>query len=49
MNELLLFLLILLNVAIATWNCYAVGTAWKDTMATGGWFNKLVLWYYGPP
>lgn len=44
MNELLLVAILCLNVLISVWNCYAVGTAWKDTMAMGGWFNKLVLW-----
>lgn len=44
MDGLLLFGIIILNVLISIWNCYAVGTAWKDTMAIGGWFNKLVLW-----
>ncbi|HRY36270.1 MAG TPA: hypothetical protein P5230_00105 [Candidatus Magasanikbacteria bacterium] len=29
---------------ISVWNCYAVGIAWKDTMAFGGWFNKTLLW-----
>jgi hypothetical protein len=43
--DLVLIVLILaLNVLIGVWNCYAVGSAWKDTMALGGWFNKLVLW-----
>jgi len=36
--------ILVLNVLISIWNCYAVGTAWKDTMAMGGWFNKLLLW-----
>ena len=44
MDGLLLTLLLLLNVLISVWNCYAVGTAWKDTMALGGWFEKLLLW-----
>lgn len=44
MDGLLLILILILNVGISIWNCYAVGTAWKDTMAIGGWFNKLVLW-----
>lgn len=35
---------LILNVVISVWNCYAVGTAWKDTMAFGGWFEKLLLW-----
>lgn len=44
MEILLLVGILVLNVLISIWNCYAVGTAWKDTMAIGGWFNKLVLW-----
>lgn len=44
MEVLLLIGILILNVLISIWNCYAVGTAWKDTMAIGGWFNKLVLW-----
>lgn len=44
MDLLLLIGIIVLNVLIGVWNCYAVGTAWKDTMALGGWFNKLLLW-----
>lgn len=43
-NNLLSILLLLLNVAISIWNCYAVGTAWKDTMALGTTFDKIVLW-----
>jgi hypothetical protein len=44
MNEMLLLAVLVLNVLISIWNCYAVGTAWKDTMSIGGVFNKLVLW-----
>lgn len=44
MNALLIIGLLILNVLISVWNCYAVGTAWKDTMALGGWFNKTLLW-----
>ncbi len=44
MNEFLLFAVLALNVLISIWNCFAVGSAWKDTMAMGGWFNKVVLW-----
>lgn len=44
MDALILFAVLLLNVLISVWNCYAVGSAWKDTMALGGWFNKTVLW-----
>lgn len=44
MNEMLLVGILVLNVLISVWNCYAVGTAWKDTMSIGGLFNKFVLW-----
>jgi hypothetical protein len=43
-DALLLFLILGLNVLISIWNCYAVGSAWKDVMAVGGWFDKLLLW-----
>ncbi len=36
MEALLLAGILILNVLISIWNCYAVGTAWKDTMAMGG-------------
>lgn len=35
---------LILNVLISIWNCYAVGSAWKDVNALGGWFEKLLLW-----
>lgn len=44
MNEVLLVGILLLNIVISVWNCYAVGIAWKDTMAMGGLWNKIVLW-----
>ncbi len=44
MDALLLIVVLTLNILISIWNCYAVGTAWKDTMSIGGGFNKLVLW-----
>lgn len=44
MNELLLVGILALNIAISVWNCYAVGTAWKDVMALGSGFEKLLLW-----
>lgn len=43
-DAVLLVGILILNVFISVWNCYAVGSAWKDTMAIGGWFNKLLLW-----
>lgn len=44
MDTLLFAGILVLNVLISIWNCYAVGSAWKDTMAMGGWFNKTLLW-----
>ena len=44
MDALILFAVLAINVLISIWNCYAVGSAWKDTMAMGGWFNKTILW-----
>lgn len=44
MNTLLLVGILVLNVLISIWNCYAVGSAWKDTMTLGSTFNKVVLW-----
>ena len=44
MDTLLLAGMLLLNVLISIWNCYAVGSAWKDTMTMGSGFNKFVLW-----
>ncbi len=44
MDATVVIIVLIINVLISVWNCYAVGTAWKDTMAVGGWFNKLVLW-----
>ncbi|MCA9340671.1 MAG: hypothetical protein KDA17_07175 [Candidatus Saccharibacteria bacterium] len=44
MDGLILVLVLILNVAISIWNCYAAGTAWKDTMAFGSTFDKVLLW-----
>jgi hypothetical protein len=44
MDVLLIVLILGLNVLISIWNCYAVGTSWKDVMAMGSGFEKLVLW-----
>ena len=44
MDMLLLIGILLLNVFISVWNCYAVGTAWNEVSAKGGWFSKLILW-----
>lgn len=35
---------ITLGVLISTWICYAVGTAWRDTMVLNSSLNKLLLW-----
>lgn len=43
MEAILLVGILILNVAISTWNCYAAGTAWKDVMAMGTGFEKLLL------
>lgn len=44
MDNLLLVLILCLNVFISIWNCYVVGTAWKDTMFAGSGFDKALLW-----
>lgn len=44
MEAVILFLVLGLNILISIWNCYAVGTAWKDTMAFGTKFDKVILW-----
>jgi hypothetical protein len=44
MDAVLLVGVLILNVLISIWNCYAVGTAWKDTMAMGTTFEKVLLW-----
>jgi len=44
MNIVLVGILLLINVAIATWNCYAVGVTWKDVQALGTKFDKVVIW-----
>lgn len=40
----MIFLLICLNVAIAWWNCYAVGSVWRDTKAFGSTFDKALAY-----
>ena len=44
MDSILLIAVLGLNILISIWNCYAVGTAWKDTMAMGSTFDKVLLW-----
>lgn len=40
---LILFLLLALNFGISWWNCYAVGKAWEETKAVGG-FPRVLAW-----
>lgn len=44
MDMILLVAVLLLNTLISIWNCYVVGTAWKDVMAMGKPFDKVLLW-----
>ncbi|MDD5213636.1 MAG: hypothetical protein PHG82_04390 [Candidatus Gracilibacteria bacterium] len=44
MEAFMLFMILAINVLISVWNTYAVGTAWKDTMAFGTKFDKALLW-----
>lgn len=44
MNTFWLVLILILNVGISWWNCYAVGSAWKDTKVFGNWFDKALLY-----
>jgi hypothetical protein len=43
MELLLIGFMVLLNVAIASWNAYACGKAWAETKAVGGW-RRFVTW-----
>jgi len=36
-------LLLLINLGIAWWNCYAVGSTWPETKAAGG-FTRVLAW-----
>ncbi len=40
----LLFFLLALNIAIATWNCYVVGVSRQVIRSQGGSFIRFVLW-----
>lgn len=40
----LVFFLLALNIAIATWNCYVVGVSRQVVRAQGGAFLRFVLW-----
>lgn len=44
MDSMLFILVMFLNVGISTWNCYAIGMCWKDVMALGSGFEKLLVW-----
>lgn len=44
MDNILLVFVLLLNILISVWNCYAVGSAWKDVMTLGGTFDKVLMW-----
>ena len=41
---LILVAILAINVAISVWNCYVIGTAWRDVQALGSGFDKLILW-----
>src|SRR2546423_9741851 len=43
MNVLMIVLVWLLNFAISTWNAYAVGKAWVEARAAGGW-PRIMCW-----
>lgn len=44
MEMLLFFGIVFINILISVWNCYAVGHTWKDVMAMGSGFEKMLLW-----
>ncbi len=44
MEMLFLGGIILLNLAISVWNCFAVGRVWNDVKIAGNWFDKLLVW-----
>ena len=39
----ILVLLLILNLALSTWNAYVCGKAWVETKAAGGW-NRFMVW-----
>jgi hypothetical protein len=43
MEFLLIGLVWLLNLAVSTWNAYAVGKSWVEARAAGGW-PRLLCW-----
>lgn len=44
MEMIWIILLMLLNVAISTWNCFAVGASWKDVMTLGGRLERWTIY-----
>ena len=44
MEMLILVIVLIINVAISIWNCYATGRAWRDVMALGSTWQKFILW-----
>ncbi len=44
MEALLLIGILLLNGVISWMNCRAAGYMWRDTMAVGSFFDKILLW-----
>lgn len=40
---LIVFLILLLNFVISTWNAFAVGNAWVETKHNGGW-PRFMVW-----
>lgn len=44
MDMLLLACILVLNVVISVWNCYAVGQVWNDVKLIGTTFDKVLSW-----
>ncbi len=44
MSTFLMIFVVLLNVGIAWWNTYAVGSVWNDTKISGSKFNMALLY-----
>lgn len=44
MTTFFLILILVLNVAISWWNCYVVGSAWKDAKVFGSRFDMALLY-----
>lgn len=43
MNTMIILFLVTLNIALAIWNCYAVGSNWLHAYFLGNKFEKLAL------